>query len=335
MIKKINWIVALVLLGGNCLLAQDVHFSQFITTSTFLNPASTGKYEGNYRATVNMREQYSTFNNAYKTAHFSFDMPLGKKKSKKNTGIGLNIFHDVAGDSKTKTFHGKLNISQTVRLFKKSDFSVGVSVGFAQLSANYTALNWHSQFNGLGYDQNLPSNEQFSARNHSFFDLSTGFLYRHYGEQQLPLEIGFAIDHLTTPTLSGSLLDFLPMKYSLIAKQEIQFRKNPQWGLVPFAVGSRQSNVYNLNFGILARVLINKLDLSKKNILFFGAGYRHFDAITPQFYLKFNNKFRVGFSYDINISGLKAGSNYRGGAEISISFTDFTEKFNIISPITF
>jgi hypothetical protein len=45
------------------------------------------------------------------------------------------------------------------------------------------------------------------------------------------------------------------------------------------------------------------------------------DAIIPQIYLGISN-FSIGMSYDINVSRLNQASNYRGGFELSLRFTN-------------
>jgi hypothetical protein len=48
-----------------------------------------------------------------------------------------------------------------------------------------------------------------------------------------------------------------------------------------------------------------------------GAYYRHKDAVIPVFKLRYKD-LSLGVSYDVNISGLKAASNMRGGYEIML-----------------
>ena len=57
----------------------------------------------------------------------------------------------------------------------------------------------------------------------------------------------------------------------------------------------------------------------KNQSLVGGLHYRLKDAIIPSIAINYN-KFRVGLSYDINISSLKTASHSKGGAEISIIY---------------
>src|SRR5215471_19039498 len=59
--------------------AQDPHFSQFFSSPLTLNPAFTGKFDGNVRVAGNYRDQWPTINQAYRTATVSVDFPIMKK----------------------------------------------------------------------------------------------------------------------------------------------------------------------------------------------------------------------------------------------------------------
>ncbi|PZP41957.1 MAG: hypothetical protein DI598_17590, partial [Pseudopedobacter saltans] len=56
--------------------AQDPHFSQYFAAPMTINPALTGKFDGDFRANVNFRNQWSSIDNGYKTFTGSVDMPI-------------------------------------------------------------------------------------------------------------------------------------------------------------------------------------------------------------------------------------------------------------------
>ena len=59
-----------------------------------------------------------------------------------------------------------------------------------------------------------------------------------------------------------------------------------------------------------------------------GAVYRWKDALIPVIKINTSN-LSIGFSYDVNISKLKTASNYRGGYELTLSFSDLWGADNI------
>jgi len=52
---------------------------------------------------------------------------------------------------------------------------------------------------------------------------------------------------------------------------------------------------------------------------YLGSWYRVKDAIIPYVGLEFGD-FRIGMTYDVNVSSLKPGSNLRGGSEFSLIY---------------
>ncbi len=60
-------------------------------------------------------------------------------------------------------------------------------------------------------------------------------------------------------------------------------------------------------------------DLSNPTSVYVGSWMRFNDAIIPYVGLEFNG-LRIGASYDVNISSLKAATSNRGGSEISLIY---------------
>jgi hypothetical protein len=57
----------------------------------------------------------------------------------------------------------------------------------------------------------------------------------------------------------------------------------------------------------------------KESALSLGAHYRVGDAVIPSLLLEMGS-FAVGIGYDLNVSGLKAATQSRGGMEVSIRY---------------
>src|SRR5215831_14357541 len=76
--------------------AQDPHFSQFFSSPLTLNPAFTGKFDGNVRIAGNYRDQWPTINQAYRTGTVSVDFPIMKKSIdyRDTWGIGIMGYSD-------------------------------------------------------------------------------------------------------------------------------------------------------------------------------------------------------------------------------------------------
>jgi type IX secretion system PorP/SprF family membrane protein len=95
--KKLLNIIAFSLL---CLTAAtrvsaqiDPHFSQYYANPLWLNPGLTGVIDGDYRVTVNAKEQWGSVSSSYLTAGASFDMAPTK-----NLAFGGMVLNQRAGD---------------------------------------------------------------------------------------------------------------------------------------------------------------------------------------------------------------------------------------------
>ena len=83
---------------------QDIHFSQFYSSPTFINPGATGIFNGNIRATINYRNQWKTISDPFTTISAGFDSRLFHDKMKNGfVGAGLVFYNDKAGVSKLTT----------------------------------------------------------------------------------------------------------------------------------------------------------------------------------------------------------------------------------------
>src|SRR4051812_14474115 len=80
--------------------AQDPNFSQFFASPLTLNPALTGKFDGNLRVAGNYRNQWPTINNAFTTYTASVDAGILKSAVPEfdQFGVGVLAFSDKSGN---------------------------------------------------------------------------------------------------------------------------------------------------------------------------------------------------------------------------------------------
>jgi hypothetical protein len=79
-----------------------------------------------------------------------------------------------------------------------------------------------------------------------------------------------------------------------------------------------QSKSSETTLGAAVSAALNEDEVNASNV-YGGAWIRLGDAIIPYIGLEFSG-IRIGASYDINISSLKAASQSRGGMEISLIY---------------
>src|SRR5690349_24066481 len=126
--------------------AQDPNFSQFFVSPLTLNPALTGKFNGNFRVAGNYRDQWPEISKAFITSTISFDLPIltGKISDLDTWGVGVMAMTD-------KTANGVLSgnfISLTTAYHKGIDedglqqIGIGFQGTFSNKRLDGTKLNF-------------------------------------------------------------------------------------------------------------------------------------------------------------------------------------------------
>ncbi|NNE56266.1 MAG: PorP/SprF family type IX secretion system membrane protein, partial [Flavobacteriales bacterium] len=148
-----------------CSFGQDEIFSRFDSQPLMLNPAFTGEIEEDYRASISYRNQWSSIVNAFKTSAASFEMTaLRQANSPNHLGFGGYVVSDKAGASKLGVLKAMGSAAYHLGLNDNNALSAGVQVGYVQRSVTLDGLKWDSQFNGVGYDPSLATNETFTSQ---------------------------------------------------------------------------------------------------------------------------------------------------------------------------
>src|SRR6187549_4151832 len=88
--KYLTAVIVCVILS-NTSFGQDPNFSQFFVSPLTLNPALTGKFNGDFRIAGNYRDQWPAISKAFITSTVSFDMGIldGRLPQGDTWGIGL------------------------------------------------------------------------------------------------------------------------------------------------------------------------------------------------------------------------------------------------------
>src|SRR5690606_30901959 len=76
--------------------SQDPHFSQFFVSPLTLNPALTGKFNGDFRIAGNYRDQWPEISKAFITSTISFDAPILRSRINEldTWGVGVMAMTD-------------------------------------------------------------------------------------------------------------------------------------------------------------------------------------------------------------------------------------------------
>lgn len=325
--RKLYTVMLAMLLMGSAS-AQDPNFSQFFVSPLTLNPALTGKFNGNFRIAGNYRDQWPAISKAFITSTVSLDLPILRNRiSELDTwGIGLVAMTD-------KTANGILStnmISFTTAYHKGLDMDGLHQIGFGFQGSYFTKrldgtkLNFESELDDHG-GWTIPSGETVDNRefNIGYFDLSAGALYNGTTDGYNNFYVGIAGYHLNRPreSFSNEKIEYtLNPRITAHAGGSLPLADNTR-NLYLSALYSRQAAASNIVAGGAVGFQMN--DDEENPTTFYAGAWTRFnnlnDAIIPYLGLEFGG-FRLGASYDVNISSLKTASQSRGGIEISLIF---------------
>lgn len=312
-------------------LAQDIHFSQLTETPLLLNPALVGMSH-DILAIVNFKDQWKSVNSTpYRTYNVSADMAYLKKTNGSRLGVGLDVFSDKAGDGQMGTTTGQLHLSGVLAADEKNLISLGLYGGFAQRSLSYSDLYWDKQYDGMTFDATRPTFEPTTFGNHTYMDFGAGLAW-FYGKghstmssnDAFSVNAGFSVQHINQPIYSfyGAVEQHLPIKMIAHGNAEIGL-KNRNLILEPSYIVLIQGGHHEINAGMLFKYVMQDASIytgrKKPGAFILGGYYRFGDAAVIATGYEFSN-FRIGMSYDVNLSDLKIASRARGGFEISLRY---------------
>lgn len=308
------------------LVAQDPNFSQFFVSPLSLNPALTGKFNGNYRVAFNYRDQWPAISKAFVTSTASFDLPVYRNDID-TWGVGVIAMSD-------KTANGILStnfISVTTAYHKGLDqdglnqIGVGFQATYNTKRLDGTKLNFESeldQFGGWTIASGEPVDNQ--QVNISYFDMSVGALFNGSTDGYNNYYLGVAGYHINKPreSFDGNIFYTLAPRITVHGGGSFPLGGDNTRNIYISSLYSRQAGASNIVIGGAAGFTLNEDEENPTN--FYAGLWSRFnnvsDAVIPYVGLEFGG-FRIGASYDVNISSLKTASQSRGGIEVSLIYT--------------
>ncbi|MCE2711458.1 MAG: PorP/SprF family type IX secretion system membrane protein [Cryomorphaceae bacterium] len=313
--------------------AQDVHFSHAEFSPLTLNPGLAGALSP-FQGIVNYRSQWRSVASPYKTIAASFDARFNEKKRDRKGIIagGLNFFNDQAGDLKVVSNNVHLNLAYHLILNRNSTLGLGITTGYGQRSINPNAGRWGSQYVNGSFDATaIPNLDFLNTSSFSFLDAGTGMVYTYsknagYMTQnnQLSVNAGVAAYHLNKPTYSftGNSSEKLYVRYSAFVNATIGIQ-NTRGSFLPGIYYQRQATQQEFLFGTHYKYLLNEgssyTGFTRPMALYIGLFNRFRDALVGKIMFEYDC-YSAGFAYDINLSGLRAVSNAKGGFELFLRY---------------
>ncbi|HSB91517.1 MAG TPA: PorP/SprF family type IX secretion system membrane protein [Flavitalea sp.] len=307
--------------------AQDPNFSQFFVSPLTLNPALTGKFNGDFRVAGNYRDQWPEISRAYVTSTASFDMPILRSKiSDIDTwGIGVMAMSDKTSNGVLSSNYISITTSYHKGIDEEGLHSIGLGFQgtFANRTLDGTKLDFLDELdaNGgfTGASEEPIDDQQMNVKH---FSLGIGALYNGSTNGYNNFYLGVAGYHLNRPSESftGDVFYKLNPRVTVNAGGAIPLTDKTKT-IYLSSQFSTQAGANNFMVGGAAGFLLND-DEENPTSVYLGTWTRFNnvnDAVIPYIGLEAGG-FRFGASYDVNVSSLKSASQSKGGVEISLIY---------------
>jgi type IX secretion system PorP/SprF family membrane protein len=312
--------------------SQDPQFSQFYANPLYLNPALAGGALAP-RATISYRNQWPALSANFVTTTFGGDIFLPNY----NSGLGVLLTMDSQGLGNLKSTDLAFQYSYQIRLNEVTSLRLGMQGGFGSRTLDYFGLTFGDQYNNSGLT-GLPSQDPFAETGPSIFFADFGAGGMVYSDWYWA---GASFHHINRPN-QAFIIDNnpdpvqeslqrgearLPMKSSFQAGLRIPFAGYTFLGneidkektISPAILYKKQGKYDQLDAGLYVTIEPLVLGAWYRGIPFkqYERGINNHESLI--FLAGFRQeKFSIGYSYDLTISTLGVGSG--GAQEISLSY---------------
>lgn len=301
--------------------AQDPHFSQFFASPLTLNPAFTGKFDGSWRLAANHRDQWPSIPKAYVTSSASIDFPILQSRIAENDvfGIGLSGVSDQSANNQLKLNYGSLSMSYHKALDENGYNTIGAGFQgtYSSMTLDVSQLTFETMLTQNGFTDVSKREVLSNGSNQSYFDVNAGVLYSGSTNGENNYYIGASMYHINRPKVS-----FKDNNWYLAGRVTVHaggtFFLSDVVSLSTSAIHQIQNKASETTIGAAFGLNANNDNVNPTNV-YLGSWVRFNDAIIPYIGLEFSG-IRIGASYDVNISSLKAATGNRGGSEISLIY---------------
>lgn len=276
----------LVTIYVNATAQQDAMYSQYMFNMLSVNPAYAGSREVT-SLTVLKRWQWSNIDGAPRSAAFSADLPVWKKK----IGLGIQLATDKIGVTRSNSV--LTSYSYRITCGENSTLAFGLQGGFTSMRSDLVSINTTSGSDPV-FMQNV---------NTWLLNFGAGIYYRSEN-----FYAGFSVPHLLNNKTIEGTQSIQKSHYFLMAGYMFEpvenFLIKPSM-LIRYVNGAPLQGDINLNVWFQRKI---------------GAGisYRTRDAVVTMAEFMINRRISFGYAYDIIISPLNTYAS--GSHEIMIRY---------------
>lgn len=303
--------------------AQDPIGSQIGMQQGMYNPAAIGSGLTGSRLSAFFRNQWTLASLPYRSNGIMLEHRLGQ------LALGVNMLQQSSGPANFRQLNLGLGLSWNWKI-QQTDFTLGWQVGLAQQSLNASNLQFDNQYvEGTGFDESLAHGEQLGNANIQVADIGVGMQVTHHFDQDRPIEqirLGFGLGHASQPEFSFlNTNSHLPRRYTFFGEVSSRPISGIQW--IGRYLMAQQGNAMQHHAQLHLR---HQLD--PDFVVSAGLGYRIADAIVPMVQIDID-RWQVGLSYDITMSGLRNTNQSKGGIELQANWRFGKKKTEEIPPL--
>lgn len=312
------------------LFAQDLTFSQFYEQPLLRNPALSGVFKGDIRVSGAYRDQWSSITIPFKTGAMSveYKMPVGEHNDVFTLATQMTV--DAAGDISLKRTQllPALSFHKSLSDEKDTYLSVAFMGGPVFSQFDPTQIKFGDQYVGGSYNPSNPTSQTLQYTSYQYWDVATGVCFSSQFENGGRWYAGASLAHFNNPVIrstTGSDATFLAPKYSL--NIGVNTPVSDRNRMIFFGDYFAENGHRQILGGFLYGWDFQKYYETDPFTLYLGTFVRWGDAIIPVVKMDFNH-LSIGISYDVNYSKLKVASNWRGGLELTASYSNFLKVRN-------
>jgi type IX secretion system PorP/SprF family membrane protein len=310
---------------------QDPHFSQFFEAPLLRNPSLAGLFAGDIRFQAVYRNQWQSVTTPYQTGslNFEYKQPVGRGNDFITTGF--QILYDRAGVTNftTSNLYPALNYHKSLNDEKSKYLSLGIMGGYVQRRIDRSKITTNNEYDGSGYNPSLGDGETLTKFSYHYWDGSVGLSFNSSiaGSTTDYYFIGAAYHHFNRPQNSFYKNPPVELNPKLVFSGGVRLSVNEMSYITLQSDFSKQGDYSETIGGITYSRKIGEDYTNPMYTIHFGGYLRWKDAFIPVVQLDYL-PFSVAFSYDVNISELKAASQYQGGFEVSFTYAGFLDRNN-------
>ncbi len=332
-------LIATLALSNGSAIAQDIHFTQFDAVPLVINPAFTGGFNGQFRASAIYRNQWQSVTVPYVTYGAAIDLPVVHDLTHDDAlAVGLQLYKDQAGDANLTNFTGLVSVAyhKVLGASLNKVLSVGLQGGYTQKSIDLSKLYFGDEYVNGTFNPGVSQEYHLGLGNSvHYYTVNAGVSYaQSVGEMgKFSYVIAAGANNLNQPTESFEKKQNsqvgLTMRYT--GQVGAIWNTSERFSLRPGVLFQNQASANEFIAGNEFHYLVGNPEFpSYSTAVFLGGYYRTGDAVMMTAGVEFKG-FRVGLSYDYNVSNLNAASNGDGGFELSIRYIapnpiDFARK---------